>query len=231
MAKFGWAYINCADSGSTDGGSFGATGSVQFLTGSGNTTGSNNFMYHTAAIYGYSANTLVLTGTLLVTGTISASHYHISNVAIIDATGSTYFGNTDDDQHFRTGSFVITPAGQAPANYALSASVVDKRVHVRALSGRYRKITGNGNIAADDYIIGASGSGNQTLYLPSASAVGAGALLVIKDEYLHRASTRIYVSASNPAGGFTIDGDSYYTLTGSMPAVNLYSNGTNWFVY
>jgi len=231
MAKFGWAYINCADSSSTDGGAYGATGSVQFLTGSGNTTGSNNFMFHTAAYLGYAANTLVLTGTLLVTGTISASHFHIEDIAIIDATGSTYFGDSNDDQHFRTGSLVVTPAGESPSNYALSASGVDKRTHVGGFSGQYRKITANGNILTTDYIIGASGSGNQTLYLPSASAVGAGALLVIKDEYLHRASTRIYVSASHPAGAFTIDGDSYYTLTGSMPAVNLYSNGTNWLVY
>ena len=100
-----------------------------------------------------------------------------------------------------------------------------------AFSGKYRRITANGTILATDYIVGASGSANQTLYLPSGSTVGAGAFLIIKDEYKNRAGTRIYVSGSNPAGGFTVDGDSYYTLTGSMPAVNLYSDGTNWFVY
>jgi hypothetical protein len=231
MAKFGWAYINCADSSSTDGGAYGATASVQFLTGAGNTSGSNNFMFHTAAYLGYEANTLILTGTMLVTGTISASHFHIEDIAIIDATGSTYFGNSNDDKHFRTGSLVVSPAGENPNNFALSASGVDRRTSVGAFTGLYRQITANGTITATDYIIGASGSANQTLYLPSASTVGAGALLVIKDEYLHRASTRIYVSASNPAGGFTVDADSYYTLTGSMPAVNLYSDGTNWYVY
>ena len=229
MAKFGWAYINCADSSSTDGGAYGAVASVQFLTGSGNTTGSNNFMFHTAAYLGYGANTLVLT--MVITGTISASHYHIENVAIIDATGSTYFGNTNDDQHIRTGSLIVTPVNGGPTGYALSASAAAVRVSVGAFSGKYRRITANGTILATDYIVGASGSANQTLYLPSGSTVGAGAFLIIKDEYKNRAGTRIYVSGSNPAGAFTIDGDSYYTLTGSMPAVNLYSDGTNWFVY
>tara|TARA_B100000686_G_C16740521_1_gene946311 strand:- start:1202 stop:1708 length:507 start_codon:yes stop_codon:yes gene_type:complete len=168
---------------------------------------------------------------MIITGAISASVYHIEDIAIIDATGSTYFGDSDDDEHIRTGSLVIAPAGVSPNTYALSASVVDGRVSVRAFSGRYRAITANGNIATDDYIIGCSGSGNQTLYLPSASAAGAGALMIIKDEYEHRAGTAIYVSASLPAGNFLIEGSSYYLLTGTMPAINLYSNGTNWHVF
>jgi len=231
MSKFGWAYVDCTDVGSSGSGSAGPPASLQFVTQSGGgTTGSAYLTFYTASTYSYYPNTMVLSGNLIVTGTISASHYHIEDIAIIDATGSTYFGDSNDDEHIRTGSIVITPAGD-PANYALSASVVDKRVSVRSLSGRYRQITADGTIASDDYIIGASASANQTIYLPSASACGEGAFLVIKDEYSNRGGTRIYISGSVPEGGFTIDGDNYYTLTGSMPAVNLYSDGTNWFVF
>ena len=34
----------------------------------------------------------------------------------------------------------------------------------------------------------------------------------------------------NTAGGL-IDGSSTYVLTGSMPAISLYSDGANWFVF
>ena len=212
MASFGWAYINCSDAGSSG-------------------SGSANLLYYSGSHSNYYPSTLVLSGNLIVTGAVSASIYHVEDIAIIDATGSTTFGNTNDDAHHRTGSFVVSAAGVAPSAYTLSASVVDGRAHVRGFSGRYRRITGNGTIAADEYIIGCSGSGNQTIYLPSASAVGAGGLLIIKDEYLNRASTAVYISASVPAGNFKIESDAYYILTGTMPAINMYSDGTNWFVF
>ena len=98
MANFGWAYIDCSSTGS--GGAYGPTGSVQFLWTNLNTTGSQYLMFHTASVYGYQANTLVLTGALLVSGAITN----------IDATGSTYFGDTNDDIHMRTGSVYVVPA-------------------------------------------------------------------------------------------------------------------------
>ena len=104
MATFGWAYVDCANFGTI---AEGPTGSVQFLTGSRALSGSINFMYHTASVHGYAAGTLVLTGNLVVTGTISASHMHIVDVATIDSTGSTFFGNTVDDIHMRTGSLAV----------------------------------------------------------------------------------------------------------------------------
>ena len=234
MARFGWAYVDCDTH--EDGAAFGPTGSIQFLTGAGNTTGSLRFMYYTASHAGhsYNAHTVVLTGTLVVDGIISASHYHIDDVTTIDSTGSTTFGNTNDDMHIRTGSLVITgAAGFAEDGHILSASISDKRVSVRAFSGKYRTITANGTILKDDYIIGCSGSGNQTVYLPTASNVGAGALLVIKDEYYHRASTSITLQANEAALATSnlIDGQSSFILTGNMPAINLYSDGSNWLIF
>ncbi len=122
MADFGWAYIDRTE---TTGSAYGENRTVQFLTGAGNTSGTLNFTYYTGAYGGYSANTLVLTGTLVVSGTVSASHYHVENVTEIDSTGSTYFGNTDDDRHIRTGSLtVVNYNGSTVALHASSSGNV-----------------------------------------------------------------------------------------------------------
>ena len=229
MASFGWAYVDCE--GVDDGASAGPTGSLQFISGSGgHTTGSHSLIYYTASHGEHTEpSTLVLSGNMIITGTLSASVFNYEDIAVIDATGSTYFGNSNDDEHHRTGSFVVGGVGAAAA-YVLSASLNPQRVHVRGFGGKYRKVTANSNLTTDDYIIGCSGSGNQTLHLPSASA--AGSLMIIKDEYHGRSATKITLSASSAgAGGFQIDDASTYILTGSMPAVNLYSNGTDWFVF
>ena len=61
-----------------------------------------------------------------------------------------------------------------------------------------------------------------------------GAILTIKDEFtgsrmpIGTAPGAILVSAS--AGEF-IDGQAYYEMTGTMTAINIYSNGSNWFVF
>ena len=127
MAKFGWAYINCGDSGSSDGGAFGPTGSIQFMSGAGNTTGSVNLMYYSSSTNSgdFAANTMVLTGTLIVSGTVSASHYHIENIAEIDTTGSTRFGDSTNDVHIRTGSLYVGAAGAASVAGAVDRYVVE----------------------------------------------------------------------------------------------------------
>ena len=103
MAQFGWAYIDCDDF--ENSGSEGPPNSLQFVTESGGaTTGSALLTYYTASTYSYLPSTMVLSGTLLITGGISASYYHIENISIIDATGSTFFGDDQTDIHARTGS-------------------------------------------------------------------------------------------------------------------------------
>lgn len=110
MANFGWAYVNCEDTSSGNANIYGPTGSILFLTGSQAASGSTQLVYYTASAateHPYAASTLVLTGTLIVTGAISASNYHIEDIAIIDATGSTYFGDDQGDIHARTGSLEL----------------------------------------------------------------------------------------------------------------------------
>ena len=229
MANFGWAYINCSDTGSaaSDGRANGPSGSIQYITGSDNTdtstSGSANFTYSSAH------NLLQLTGTFSITGTLSASHMHIKDVTVIDATGSTKFGDSNDDTHIRTG-------------YILSSSVAENRVYITgsggltlsgAFQGNYRgvlidKVTAS----AGDYIVGVNAGNLRTdLRLPSAATVGRGGIVIVKDEFPGARTTgsAIHISASS---GQTIDGASYYLLTGSMPAIHLYSNGaTAWYVF
>ena len=233
MANFGWAYIDCDDTADTIGATC-PTGSVLFSTGTRGATGSINFMYYTASTYSYAPNTVVLSGNLIVTGAISASMFTVENIIYIDATGSTYFGDTNDDEHIRTGSLIVSKAGvDAYTSYTLSASAVDGRTSVRAFAGRYTKVTAtNYVIGTEEYILGCSHSAgaNQTLYLPTASAVGAGALLIIKDQYQTRADTSVFISASANAHQ-SVDAETFYQLTGTMAAINLYSDGSNWFVF
>jgi len=223
MAGFGWAYIDCASSSHATGSASGPTGSVQCYSGDGNSAGENSFVYIA------STNTLHLTGALNVSGAISASSYHIKNVVDIDVSGSTYFGNTNDDVHIRTGSFSV---GRAGPGSVLQADQTTLTTKVRGFAGRYRRITANGAISSGDYIIGCSGSGNQTIQLPSGSACLAGTHLLIKDEYKERsASAKVFISASNHVAGYNIENRKFYVMVGTMPAINLYTDGTNWFVY
>jgi|7_EtaG_2_1085326.scaffolds.fasta_scaffold51599_2 hypothetical protein len=129
MSQFSWAYVNCSDRDVDQ--AAGPTGSLQYLTGTNATSGSANLIFNT------SSNSLILTGTLVVTGTISASHYTIKDIAVIDATGSTIFGNSTDDTHQRTGSmFIQRPAttGGAPLE-VLRLSLEDEGVDMNVGEG------------------------------------------------------------------------------------------------
>ena len=229
MADFGWAFINCDDETTVTG----PTGSVLFITGTEAASGSVHFMYYTASHAGNPPNTLVLSGNMVITGSLSASVINYENIAIIDATGSTYFGNTIDDTHMRSGSLVVsgTHAASSRVRYVLSASATQQRVWVKGFGGNYTKATSSWHTASTtDYILGVTATGNAKVTIPSASSFYSGALLVIKDEVTSRGAYS--VTLQRPAGSTsTFDGATTYVLTGTMPAVNLYSDGTNWFVY
>lgn len=222
MAKFGWAYVDCSGSVTA----YGPTGSIQFLTGAGNTSGSAKMMYHTTSVGGYQPSTMVLSGNLIVTGSVSASIFHYEDITRIDATGSTFFGNTDDDTHSRIGSLIVKNAAGVKV---LSASIGDQAVHVRGLNVIYEAVTVTSYTASTpSYILGVQNSSNVRIEIPSASTYGSGALLIVKDEVVTRAGTNITLTGS---GGYLFDNTTAYTLTGSMPAISLYSNGVNWFVF
>ncbi len=227
MSKFGWAYVDCSSSAGGGGQAAGPTGSVQFLTGANATSGSSRLVYHTASIGGHTPSTLILSGNLIVTGTVSASVFQYRDITIIDATGSTSFGNTNDDTHIRVGSLIVNKLGVGP--HILSASMATEAVHVRGFNVIYEPVTVTSYTAsAPSYIIGVQNNNNVRIQIPSASIYGSGALLIVKDEVAGRVGTNIILTGS---GGYTFDNTTSYTLTGSNPAISLYSNGANWFVF
>ncbi len=230
--SFGWAYVDCGES-SGGGQAAGPTGSVQFLTGNNSTSGSLHLRYFTASVGGNPPNSLVLSGNLIVTGTVSASVFQYRDITVIDATGSTNFGNTNDDTHTRIGSLVVKTAGGSPTNI-LSASIATQATHIRGLNVLYEFVAPTSNLiatytaSAPSYIVGVRSTGSVKILVPSASIYQSGSILLIKDEAGHTNGTDITIRAGT---GYTIDGSATYVLTGSNPAISLYSNGVNWFVF
>ncbi len=228
MANFGWAYINCSDI-TPGSGSFGPPYSIQFVTESeGGTTGSALLTYYTASYYSYAASTMVLTGTLVVSGTISASVYHVEDIAIIDATGSTYFGDDQTDIHARTGSLEIYDN----SSLVLKANAINGQTTVKGLAGTYARVTTTPYTSSvSNLVLGVDSADTDiTICVPSASAAGSGAVMVIKDQTT-RTTSKVYVSGSTGTSHELIDSASYYVLSGTYPAINLYSDGTNWWIF
>ena len=231
MANFGWAYINCADSGSS-GIAAGPVGALQFTDGTGSApTGSESLRYFTGS-YGehLGSSTLVLSGNMVITGTLSASVLNYENIAIIDATGSTFFGDSEDDTHSRTGSleiWITTPV--AAKVLETDYSLIQTRT--KGFAGNYTNITtALYTIQPGDYIMGVTYDKDTVITVPSASFYGAGAMFIVKDEMVSRGAFNITLTCSAGAP-YLFDGSTTYIITGSMPAISLYSNGSNWFVF
>jgi hypothetical protein len=165
---------------------------------------------------------MLLSGTLVVQGTITASSFVVDQTDVI--SGSTIFGNSDDDYHIRTGSLYVGASASAPT-FQVTPST--SQAITLGLRVNYRSITSAGTSSTSDYILGFGGAGAIEYRIHSASDAGSGSLLLIKDELSSRGGA-ITLSAS---GGDTIDGNTSYEITGSSPAISLYSNGANWFVF
>lgn len=220
---FGWAYVDCSGSGGGGtGGASGPSGSIQFMTASGTGVSSGSV----SLTYDAASSIMVLTGTLDVVGTISASHYHIENVVEMDVSGNTFFGNTDDDVHARTGSLTVTNVG-SDINFNVTST---GRTDVRQLTVEYTPVTSSTYTASHPvYILGVQATGQINIQLPSpVGTTLSGNIIMVKDE-LTTPRLGDNITLNTPSG--TIDGGSSYILTGSNPAISLYSNGSNWFVF
>ena len=216
MAQFRWAHINCTETDAVTVG--GPTGSLQFLSSSNALSGTENLVYHTAS------NTLFITGTLLVSGTISASSFVVNQTDTV--SGSTISGNSDNDTHQFYGSLNVGKT-TGPDTFKVIPSLSQSKT--LGMRFNYRTVNSSGvTSSTGDYIIGFGGSGNLEFRLHSASVHNSGAVLVLKDELTGRGTGSITISASAPN---KIDNNGAYVLTGSNPAISLYSNGTNWFVF
>jgi len=227
MSGFGWAYVDCDDIRHTN--VDGVTGSVMFLTGNNSISGSNMFRYnYNGSIPDAGAqSSLILTGTFHISGAISASSYHFENVTDIDVSGSTRFGNSADDNHSRTGSFWIDNG----SSVFFTASATSQQTFVKGFGGNYTQVGAAAYTAStSDYIIGVALNSNVVVTIPSPADFSAGAVMVIKDEVQTRSGTNIILTSA-VGTAYQFDDGFTYTITGSMPAVSIYSNGSNWFVF
>ena len=65
---------------------------------------------------------------------------------------------------------------------------------------------------------------------PGSILISESTYQLVKDEVASRGAFHIRLTCS-AGNGYSIDGSRYFILTGSMPAISLYSNGANWFVF
>ena len=207
MAQFRWAYVSC----DADGADMG----IRYVSSSA-VTASSTF------IYDVDNAKVTLDGDMEVNGAITASFFVIDKTEVI--SGSTIFGNTTDDTHQMTGSLLVGASASAPT---FTVNPVTNQMITNGFRGNYRNITAAGTSSTSDYILGFGGSSTIEYRIHSASDAGSGSVIVIKDEAALR-SGPIILSASS---GDTIDGSGFYEITGSNPAISLYSNGANWFVF
>jgi len=113
MAEFGWAYVVGTQ---TKGG----TGAVQVAQPDGTLSGSTQLKYSES-----SPGLLQLTGSLIVSGSITANQYNVNvvneTVTNLSSSGNTKFGNSIDDTHIFTGSLSLSGGSNPLSLYGLQS--------------------------------------------------------------------------------------------------------------
>lgn len=237
----GWAYVSCS-AGSSGSGSSGTasaqgpTGSLQFHSGSSvsggsGISGSANLLFLTAS------SQLILTGSFLVNGDITARNFDIINhtISYLSSSGDSKFGDTTEDIHQFTGSLYVSVSSSSPSIFAVSASGAQPSVGINTdtphasftLSGsyavNYASTSGNYSVASTDYFVVTTVAG-LVVTLPTATAQ-RGRLIVVKGGM---ASPNLTVSASV---GQTIDGAQYQQLLSDFSSETYVSDGTSaWYI-
>jgi hypothetical protein len=131
MAEFGWAYVTGLLAG-------GVSGSVQVNDGDLRLSGSRKL------IYNETSGSLNLTGSLNVSGAITANQYNVNvinrNVINLSASGDTKFGDTLDDTHQYTGSVYITGSGNPLVLKGLQPGTANSSNHFLAIDSNYNVV-------------------------------------------------------------------------------------------
>jgi hypothetical protein len=181
-------------------------------------------------------------------------------ISYLSSSGNTIFGDTLNDLHEFTGSISVSSSltggtvGQygAPVMFVTSSGRVGIGLPVYGTSSvpvppsaslhisgsvavHYTKlVTSAYTVELKDYIVGISSSAAVTLTLPTAASMGAGRLLIVKDEYYDAGTARAADDkiTTSGTGGELVDGQTTYEMYGSnQGSFTLYSDGVNkWFV-
>ena len=198
----------------------GPVNSLQFNTGSGGISGSANLTF--------ADSTLFVTGNLVVSGTIEANTFEIISTTVteINQSGSTAFGDTNDDTHHFTGSLSIFSS----STDLFAVDVENKSTKIKTgLTLNRVTITSNYSVLKSDYYVGidtATPSATITASLPNANTLNNGQTFVFKDEGGSAGTYNIVISASS---GQTIDNQNKVILESSHASLTLYTDGSTKF--
>ena len=121
MADFGWAFLSGAVTG------VGPAETIQYLvSANGELTGSKNFTFDS------DSNSLFLTGSMVISGTIQAHTFDVihTNIIEISSSGATNFGNDSGDTHAFTGSLAIVSGSMRKQ---LNFMKIFKKIMIEAL--------------------------------------------------------------------------------------------------
>lgn len=180
----------------------GPTNSLQFHTGSGGISGSANLKF--------TNNTLMVTGSLIVSGNIQAHTFDIIQTTLteISSSGSTNFGNSSDDTHKFQGKHL-----------QLDSGLVVKRI----------RISSSQTIGINNYYVGVDSftpSASVTVTLPDAATLQNGQVYVIKDEGGKADLYNVLIKAS---GSQLIDNQNQVVLESPHASLTLYCDGASKF--
>ena len=232
MAKFGWGFVE----GNIIRGGGGETGSLQYKVGALDVTGSDKLVYK------YATNELFLSGNLQVSGGIYAKEYitekHqvISTVAHVSSTGSTNFGDTNDDFHSFTGSLDVRNSS-GPMIYAKSSNSrigiktdnPQEAFHINATTLISQGVTSSAAISAHKVTSNAFTASGDVVASGRYHGDGRFLVNVPRITQANSANNRLITSVDadniNAEAGLTFDG-STLTLTGDADvSANLFVGG------
>lgn len=209
-----------AGAGSGDATGQGPINAIQIHTGSGGISGSANFTFDPA-------NSIVeLSGNLHISGNITAHTFDIihTDITEVDASGSTNFGDSNDDNHIRTGSFAIMSSSAEQFKIDVINNVTS--VNTGMVFNRVFTTT-NYTVKKSNYLVGVDSTSNPvTITLPDASTLSSGQVFIVKDEGGSVLTNTITISASNSQ---QIDGINSTVLDVPYSAIQLYCNGVGKF--
>lgn len=198
----------------------GPINAIQIHTGSGGISGSADFRFDP------STSEVQLSGNLIISGNITAHTFDIIHTDIIevDASGSTKFGDSNDDTHIRTGSFSVMSSSAEQFN----VDVINKVTSINTGMVFNRVSTAvNYTVKKSNYIIGVDSTSNPvTVTLPDASTLADGQSFIVKDEGGSAFNNNITISAS---GSQLINSSNTAVLEVPYSSIQLYCNGTNKF--
>jgi hypothetical protein len=198
----------------------GPINAIQVHTGSGGISGSATFTFNPGI------NEVQLSGNLIISGNITAHTFDIihTDITEVGSSGSTNFGNSNDDTHVRTGSFSIVSSSGEQFKVDIENKITS--INTGVVLNRISTTT-NYLIQKSNYIIGVDSTINPvTVTLPDASTLASGQVFVVKDEGGIAASNNITISAS---GSQLINGSTSAVLSVPYSSIQLYCNGIGKF--